>query len=167
MKRKAKLIVGSAALAIAAATGFAFTQRAAAPQVEFVALSGRNFDTSDLRGKVVLVNFWATSCASCVQEMPMLIRTQEQFGPRGYVTVAVAMSYDNPNQVAAFALKNDLPFRVAFDTSGRIAERCGPVTATPTSFLLDRHGRILKRYLGEPDPRAFHALLDKALRAPA
>lgn len=167
MKLSVKVFLGIAAIAIAAAAGYAFMQRPTAPDVEFVTLSGHNFTTDDLRGKVVLVNFWATSCSTCVHEMPMLIRTQKQFGPRGYVTVAVAMSYDNPNFVAAFTQQNALPFKVALDSTGTIAKAFGNVMVTPTSFVLDKRGRILKQYLGEPDPEAFHALLNKALAAPA
>lgn len=167
MKLSIKVTLGILVVAaIAVAVGFAFTQRSRAPNVEFVTLSGHNFTTADLRGKVVLVNFWATSCSTCVHEMPMLVRTQKEFGSRGYVTVAVAMSYDNPNYVAAFAQENRLPFKVALDSRGKIAKAFGNVMVTPTSFLLDKNGHILKQYLGEPNPKAFHALINRALAQP-
>jgi peroxiredoxin len=162
-----KLIAVLAAVAIAATAALALTREEAAPEVRFTALSGQNFATSDLRGKVVLVNFWATSCETCVKEMPMLIETHRRFAPRGYATVAVAMSYDHPNLVADYAQKNALPFRVALDTSGEIAKRFGDVRATPTTFILDRRGRIVKRYLGEPGEAELRALLEKALADPA
>ena len=73
------------------------------------------------------------------------------------------MSYDHPNQVAAFARSRGLPFKVALDGNGEIARSFGQVRVTPTTFVLDRQGRILKRYLGEPDWAQFHALLNKAL----
>ena len=162
-----KLIAVIAAVAIATTGAFVLTREEAAPEVRFTALSGENFATSDLRGKVVLVNFWATSCETCVKEMPMLIETHRRFAPRGYETVAVAMSYDHPNRVAEYAQKNALPFRVALDTSGEIAKRFGEVLLTPTTIVLDRRGRIVKQYLGEPDHAELRALLEKALANPA
>ena len=167
MDSKAKLIAVVAAVAISATAAYALTRQETAPDVRFTALSGGSFATSELRGQVVLVNFWATSCETCVQEMPMLVETQRKFAARGYSTVAVAMSYDHPNLVADFAQKNALPFRVALDLSGEIAKGFGDVRLTPTTIILDRRGRILKRYLGEPDLAELHALIEKALADPA
>jgi peroxiredoxin len=165
---KTAIIVGLAALALGVAASFALPQRQpSAPEVRFATLSGDSFATSDLRGKVVLVNFWATSCVSCVQEMPKMIETYKKFAPRGYEMVAVAMSYDHPNQVAQFAKDRALPFKVALDSNGAIAKSFGDIRITPTTFVLDRQGRVLKRYLGEPDWAEFHGLIDKALRDPA
>src|SRR5262245_56219476 len=165
---KKAIIVGFAALALGVAASLVWQQReATAPEVRYATLAGDSFATSDLRGKVVLVNFWATSCVSCVQEMPKMVETYKKFAPRGYEMVAVAMSYDHPNQVAAFAQSRALPFKVALDTSGAIAKSFGDIRVTPTTFVLDRKGRVLKQYLGEPDWAEFHALLDKALGNPA
>jgi len=159
----AKIIVAAAALAIAAGTAFGVFRGETAPEVRFVTLSGERFATSDLRGKVVLVNFWATSCAICVAEMPMLVETQRRFAARGLETVAVAMSYDHPNAVAQFARRRALPFRVALDLSGEAATGFGGIVGTPTTFVLDRHGRIVKRYLGRPDEQELHALIARVL----
>jgi peroxiredoxin len=165
---KTKLIVGIAAVAIAAlAAAAALLQRSAAPQVSFATLSGEKLATSDLRGKVLLVNFWATSCVTCVKEMPRMVETYKKFAPRGYEMIAVAMSYDHPNQVADFAQRRALPFKVAVDGSGEIARGFGNVRVTPTAFLIDKRGRIVKQYLGEPDWGEFHALVEKALDDPA
>ena len=71
-----------------------------APEVRFAALSGETFSTSQLKGKVVLVNFWATWCATCVQEMPKMVETYRKFAPRGYEMVAVAVQSDPPSAVA-------------------------------------------------------------------
>jgi peroxiredoxin len=167
VKSQGKLIAVVAALAIAAGVIASLARKPEAPDAHFVTLAGENFPTSRLRGQVVLVNFWATSCVSCVAEMPKLVEAQRRFGDRGYTTVAVAMSYDHPNQVAAFTQKHALPFKVALDTSGEVAKRFGNVNVTPTTFLIDRRGRILMRYLGEPDWPAFHALVERALAEPA
>jgi peroxiredoxin len=159
---KAKILLAAAALGIAAA-GAALYAKPSAPEVRFAALSGESFSTSDLRGKVVLVNFWATWCTTCVAEMPRMIDTYRKFAPRGYEMVAVAMQSDHPNAVAAFTQKRALPFKVALDGDGGIAKQFGRVHITPTSFLIDKNGRVIKEYVGEPDWAEFHALVEKAL----
>jgi len=75
----------------------------------------------------------------------------------------VAVSQDHPARVAEFAASRALPFKVALDGSGKIAESFGDVRATPVSFLIDRQGRVLKRYLGEPDWAELHRLVELAL----
>jgi peroxiredoxin len=165
---KTKLIAAVAVVAIAAGVSLALlTREARAPEVRFVTLGGQNFTTSDLRGKVVLVNFWATSCVTCVEEMPKMVDAWKKFSPRGYEMVAVAMSYDHPNLVAEFTQKRALPFKVALDSDGTVAKGFGNVSVTPTTFLLDRRGRIVKQYLGEPDWAEFHTLVERALAEPA
>jgi len=142
-------------------------QPGAAPEVQFVTLKGEKLATSDLRGKVVLVNFWATDCTTCMHEMPQLIETYKKFAPQGFETIAVAMSYDPPNYVLNYAEKNALPFKVALDVKGDIAKRFGDIRLTPTSFLIDKQGRIVKQYLGEPDFAAFQALVAQKLKEAA
>lgn len=167
MRIHAKHILALAVVAMLAAAALFFPRPAATPELRFATLSGEALATSDLRGKVVLVNFWATSCVICLREMPMLVATHRKFAPRGYETLAVAMSYDHPNMVAEYARKNALPFRVALDTSGEIARGFGDVRLTPTTIILDRRGRIVKQYLGEPDEAELHTLLEKTLADPA
>lgn len=86
-------LVGAALLALAA---YVLLARPAAPAIDFTTLDGERISMRDLRGKVVFVNFWATSCATCIKEMPDVIKTYERFAPRGFELLAVAMSYDPP-----------------------------------------------------------------------
>lgn len=137
--------------------------QAAAPPVTYTLLDGRTLSTADLKGQVVLVNFWATSCSTCVAEMPQLVATFEKFRGRGYQTVAVAMSYDPPAYVARFAESRKLPFGVAIDNTGQIARSFGDVQLTPTSLLIDKRGQIVKRYVGAPDFAALHRLVEQLL----
>ena len=139
----------------------------AAPDVSFTTLDGQTSRLSALRGKVVLVNFWATTCTSCVAEMPKLVETHRKFAPRGYETVAIAMNYDPPEYVRNFAARKGLPFTVALDTTGEAAKGFEEVRLTPTTFVIDRQGRIVQKFLGEPDFPKLHALLDKLLAEPA
>src|SRR4051812_9424476 len=134
-----------------------------APEVRFASVSGESFSTSQLRGKVVLVNFWATWCVTCVREMPKMVETYRKFAPRGYEVVAVAVQSDPPGAVTEFARRRELPFRVALDTNGELAKSFGQVRITPSSFLIDREGRIVKHFVGEPDWAEFHALIERTL----
>ena len=137
--------------------------RELAPDTSFVRLDGSSGQLSDWRGKVVLVNFWATSCASCVAEMPEMVQTHQRFHAQGYETLAVAMSYDPPAYVVNFTQQRQLPFTVAIDNQGAIARAFGDVKITPTHFLLDKQGRIVKRYVGPPDFAAFRSQVEKLL----
>lgn len=127
------------------------TARPPVPAATFSYLDGTTVTSADLEGKVVLVNFWSTSCTTCVHEMPQLAATQRRFQGRGYETVSIAMSYDDPAYVRRFAASRQLPFRVVHDRSGELAHRFGDVQLTPTSVLVDKHGREVERFAGEPD----------------
>ena len=101
-----KHIVAGVALAAFAGLGaYVYLGEGAqqAPQTQFVLLDGSSKTTQDLRGKVTLVNFWATSCTTCVAEMPEIVATYNKYKDQGYDTLAVAMSYDPPSYVLNFA----------------------------------------------------------------
>jgi len=134
-----------------------------APNVGYTLLDGSKSTTDQLRGKVVLVNFWATDCTTSVHEMPQIVATHEKYKARGYETLAVAMSYDPPAYVINFAETRKLPFGVAIDNTGAIAKSFGQVQLTPTSVLINKRGEIVKRYVGEPDFVALHQLVEKLL----
>ncbi|WP_428421652.1 TlpA disulfide reductase family protein [Methylibium sp.] len=163
MKLMRYVAAGAAVLAIGIAATLAFTGKQAAPSVAYTLLDGTQHRTDQLRGKVVLVNFWATSCATCVKEMPDIAATYEKFKARGYETLAVAMSYDPPAYVVNFTETRKLPFRVAIDHDGAIARSFGDVQLTPTSVLINKRGEVVKRYIGEPDFAELHKLLDQLL----
>lgn len=154
------------ALALAAAAALAYLSLAArekAPPAPYTLLDGSTGSIDRLKGKVVLVNFWATSCVTCVKEMPELVATHQKFKARGFDTLAVAMSYDPPAYVANFAQSRQLPFGVAIDNTGQIAKSFGDIKLTPTTVLINRRGEIVKRYVGEPDFAALHALVERLL----
>lgn len=167
MSRKTTTTVLST-LAIAAALGIgAFvyqgTGQAAAPESRFVLLNGSTQTTADMKGKVTLVNFWATSCTTCVAEMPEIIKTYDKYKDRGYDTLAVAMHYDPPSYVVNFAESRKLPFKVAIDNTGQIAKDWGDIQLTPTTFVVNKQGQVVKRYVGAPNFDELHKLIDKLL----
>jgi peroxiredoxin len=128
-------------------------------------LDGSKISTTQLQGKVVLVNFWATSCTTCVAEMPEIIATYNKYKDRGFETLAVAMSYDPPSYVVNFAQTRQLPFKVAIDNTGAIAKAWGDIQLTPTTFVVDKQGHIVKRYVGAPNFSELHQLIDKLLKS--
>ncbi|MFC5473110.1 TlpA disulfide reductase family protein [Paraherbaspirillum soli] len=158
----------SIALVLAALAFGAYTsasKQTAAPDVSFTNLKGEQVSLKSLHGKVVMVNFWATSCTTCVAEMPKMVETYNKYKGQGLDYVAIAMSYDPPNYVMNFVQTRSLPFQVALDTHSALANAFGDVKLTPTTFVIDKQGNIIKRYVGEPQFAELHALLDKALAA--
>jgi len=152
-----------ALLAMLAAGAAGCSTRETAPQFSYTLLDGSQRHSTALRGKVLLVNFWATTCTTCVAEMPKIVATHRKFQARGYETLAVAMRHDPPASVANYAESRRLPFGVVIDNTGAIAKGFGDVDATPTTFLIDKHGAIVKRYVGEPDFAALHTLVETLL----
>lgn len=165
-KNKRFLILLALAALLALLFAQAVSQESRAPQVTFTSLIGEKIPVASLRGKVVLVNFWATSCVRCISEMPQLIDTYRKYHTRGFETIAVAMSYDPPSYVLNYAEKNSLPFKVALDVQGSIAQAFGDVKSTPTTFLIDKRGNIIKRILGEPDFAGLNRLIEEKLATP-
>jgi peroxiredoxin len=168
---KAKIVIGLgaallASIAIAAIAAVAsLTLTPPAPEVKFSPLSGEAFSTSELRGKVVLVNFWATYCGPCMKEMPKVVEAHRRFSARGYETIAVAVRRDDPERVAQFAAEQALPFKVAIDSSGEVGRGFGNVHITPTVFLIDKNGKVLRRYVGKPDWAELDRLVERELRS--
>ena len=162
MKRLIRILL----LPLALAAGLLACTQRAAPASRFVLLDGSVQTEQILQGKVTLVTFWATSCAACVEEMPLLVQTWQQYQARGYQTLAVAMQQDPVSYVVNFARSRQLPFTVAIDHDGRLAQNWGPVRATPMAFLVNRQGQIVQRYVGPIAAPELRAAIDKHLAAP-
>ncbi|GAB3541209.1 TlpA disulfide reductase family protein [Noviherbaspirillum agri] len=160
-----RLIVAIVVLALTAVGYFSLSAKQPAPDVVFNSITGEKVSMQSLRGKVVMVNFWATSCTTCIKEMPQMVETYNKFKDKGLDFVAVAMSYDPPNYVLNYAQTRALPFKVALDTQGEVAKAFDDVKLTPTTYVIDKTGNIVKRYVGEPDFAALHRLLEDALAA--
>lgn len=161
MRQKILIIAALAALGIA--VGYLLRGAAPAPPATFTTISGERLALADLKGKVVIVNFWATSCPGCVAEMPDLVRTHNTFQPRGLETIAVAMSYDPPAYVLAYKERNRLPFTVALDLKGEVARAFGDVKLTPTTFVIDKRGHIVQKTVGILDFPKLHTILNREL----
>lgn len=119
----------------------------AAPEVEAVLLDGRPISLKQLRGKVVLVNFWATWCPYCRHEMPDMERFHRDYRERGFEILALSQD-EAPEPVRQFLAKEGYHFPVAM-AEARHAVAFGGVSRLPTSFLIDRQGRIRKKISGQ------------------
>lgn len=158
-----RFVLGS--LLVAAAAALWGCGNDVAPESTFVLLDGSSQTTQDLKGKVTLVNFWATSCTTCVAEMPQIVSTYDKYKGRGFDTVAVAMQYDPPSYVVNYSQSRKLPFKIAIDNTGAVAKAWGDVQLTPTTYVVNKQGEIVKKYVGAPNFDELHKLIEKLLAA--
>jgi len=148
---------------LSAGAWFMFAPKPQAPEVTFQTLDEKTFATQDLRGKVVLVKFWATSCVTCMKQMPDTVKLYEEFSPQGFDVVAVAMSYDPEEYVKHYVQSRQLPFTVALDKTGEVAKAFDDVRLTPIAFLVGKDGSIIKKYLGNYDKQDLRNTVQAAL----
>ena len=113
----------------------------AAPELVLETIGGETFRLSDQRGKVVVLNFWATWCAPCRYEIPDFIALQDDFGTDDVVFVGVSVEQGNPRGVAQFAEELGIPYPIAVD-DGSAKAAYGPILSLPTTFLIDRAGAV-------------------------
>lgn len=137
-----------------------------APAVTLKTIKGNAFELGDLRGKPVLVTFWATTCPGCMKEIPHLIELHEDFHERGLEIFGVAMAYDPPNQVVEFADSRSLPYRIALDIEGKVARAFGDVMLTPTTFLIAPDGRIVMHKIGLFDTDKVRSMIESMINQP-
>ena len=121
-----------------------------APGVSFKMLDGDTISINDL-SRPTMVTFWATTCPSCIKEVPHLIELHEKFNKSGFDILAVAMRYDPPEQVRLFQKNRNVPYKIALDTNGQAAKAFGNVSLTPTTFVIDPDNRIVYSKVGEFD----------------
>jgi peroxiredoxin len=136
----------------------------AAEDFTLPALNGGTFSLADQRGKMVLVNFWATWCPPCLEEMPAMERLWQKHKDAGFVLVAVSVDAD-PKKVVPFVTEHKLTFPIAFDTKMSVAEKYG-VRALPSSFILAKDGMLAALALGPRhwDNKASHRLVETMVR---
>ncbi|MBI4465610.1 MAG: TlpA family protein disulfide reductase [Acidobacteria bacterium] len=104
---------------------------------------------ADFRGKIAVVNFWATWCPPCIEEMPSLNRLAEQYADKGVEVVAISVDED-PDAYREFLAKNEIKFLTLRDPSRRISEQYGTYKL-PESYIVSRDGRLLNKIIGAAD----------------
>jgi thiol-disulfide isomerase/thioredoxin len=136
------------------------------PDISVTSLTGETLRLAELRGRPVLINFWATSCHSCMDELPHLIELYRALAPRGLEIIAVAMPYDPPDRVLAVSRAKRIPYPVALDIRGETARAFGGIGVTPTSFLVAGNGEIIERIVGALDLERLHERIEPDLTPP-
>lgn len=133
-----------------------------APDFELTSLDGRRVKLSDFRGKAVVLNFWATWCAPCKVEMPWFVDLQKRYGNDGLVVVGVAMDDTDAAKIAQFASEMGVNYPVLLGTD-RVSEDYGNVQYLPTSFFIDRDGKLVGKGVGLIDHKEVEANVQRAL----
>ncbi len=144
-----KLFAGLVIALVAAVLFFTLSGGEKAPSVQVSLANGEQI-AFNLPKKPILVNFWATSCPSCVSKMPEMAELKNQLGDR-FEIVAISMDYDPANQVDAFVRANPYPFNFIKDTDGALSKAFGDIKLTPTTFLIAPNGNIVYRKIGDSD----------------
>lgn len=122
---------------------------AAAPDFTTQQLDGATVQLSQFRGKPVLLNFWATWCAPCQDEMPLLQRALDRYGGAGFTVLAVDYQQTDLNSMRAFLRKVGARFPAVYDPAGQIAGEYGVTVGLPVSIFIDRSGAVAFIQLGQ------------------
>jgi peroxiredoxin len=156
-----KILLPCAVLLLSAFLIFKFTRDIDAPNVTFTTIEGKKISMHELKGKVVLINFWATECRACVTEMPALVNTYNTYKTKGFEIIAVAMPYDPPAQVLNYVTQKKLPFPVMDDGLGEITAKFNDVSVTPTTYIYNKQGKLIQYTIGALNFKELRQLLDK------
>ena len=161
---KKNKIISIFLIAFVAVLLFLSLQTNSVKNLNLITISGEKITSQQLLGKITLINFWATDCPGCINEMPGLIETYNQYKDQGLEVIAVAMYYDPPSRVISFTKNNNLPFPVVLDTNKEIINKFNNVKLTPTSIILDKNGYVINTIIGEIDFNEFNKTLINLLK---
>ncbi len=135
-----------------------------APDVVFKTISGEQIALIDLRGKPVLINFWASSCGYCLEEMPHLAELYRELSGKGLQIIGVAMPYDIPSHVVQLSKQLNLPYPVAIDPDDIVARAFNNVRFTPSSFLINAQGMIIDKTTGQMNLNTLRKQINQLLK---
>jgi len=170
------LIIGAAALALALTCCGPKTpgrqavrdskDRKAAPDFALKDASGKVVHLSDFRGRVVLLDFWATWCGPCTIEIPWFVDFQRKYKDRGFDVLGVSMDDDGWKAINPFVAEKKINYRVLLGDD-KTGDQYGGIEALPTTFVIDRDGRIAAIHVGLSGKKEFEDAIEKLLEAPA
>jgi len=118
------------------------------PDITLVTTRGEKIALDKYRGEPLLVTFWATTCTTCMQEMPHLIDLYNELSTRGLRVIGIAIFYDPPNRVLTVQDMRHIPYTIALDIDAQASRAFGNVELTPTTFLFDPDGNLVYRKVG-------------------
>ncbi|MEI7795734.1 MAG: TlpA disulfide reductase family protein [Methylococcaceae bacterium] len=133
---------------LALIAGIFFSLNKTVPNATFTTLNGEKMSLENLRGKPVIVTFWATDCESCLKEIPLWLDLYQRYHAQGLEIIGVSMYYDPPNHVIEFNKSHALPYPITLDIEAKLAKEFGDVSVTPTTFLLNPKGEIVWQKVG-------------------
>ena len=126
-----------------------------APDFTLTDIDGKKLSLSDYKGKVVLLDFWATWCTPCREEIPAFVAMQQKLGPQGFQVIGISMD-DDAAPVKKFFQQFQINYPVAVGDD-KLAQSYGGVLGLPVNFVIDRDGRIVKKFLGATDVSVIEA----------
>jgi thiol-disulfide isomerase/thioredoxin len=135
----------------------------AAPDFTLTNLSDKPVRLSDFKGKIVLLDFWATWCVPCREEIPAFIQLQKQYAGKGFTVLGIALDDEGAAVVKPFAQKLGVNYPLVIGNT-RVAAAYGGIQAVPTAFLIGRDGRILKTFLGARGQSEWEQIIQSALQ---
>ena len=137
-----------------------------APAWQLKDLEGKLVKSSDYRGKVVILDFWATWCPPCRAEIPSFVELQKQYGKDGLVVLGVSLDKEGPAAVKKFMTKTPMNYGIVM-ADDKIAEAYGGIEAIPTTFIIDRQGKIVAKHVGLTDKAEFEKEIKPLLKTGA
>lgn len=135
-----------------------------APGYELADLTGKTVSNQEFAGKVVILDFWATWCPPCREEIPHFVQLQSKYRDQGLVIVGLALDAGGAKDVAPFAEEHNVNYPILIGNDD-VAKSYGGVNAIPTTFVIDRQGKIVKRFVGFTPPEVFEQTIAPLLAA--
>jgi cytochrome c biogenesis protein CcmG/thiol:disulfide interchange protein DsbE len=131
-----------------------------APEFTLTDVNGRAVSLADFRGKVVVLDFWATWCPPCKREIPDFVELQSHYGSKGLQIIGIGL--DEPEKVKAFAMSNGMNYSILMGTDD-IAVKYGGISGIPTTFIIDKRGMIVNRFEGFRSKEVFENEIKRLL----
>ncbi len=164
MKSVSRIILLTVVCVLASTTGWAASISGAAPNFTLKNLDGKNIKLSELSGDVVLINFWASWCGPCLQEMPLLNAIHKKYEPLGFTVLGVNVEENSAN-AKAFLAERGVDFPILLDSKNQVS-KLYDVVAMPTTVVVDRDGnmRFLHQGYKAGDENEYRKMVKKLVR---
>jgi|SRR6516164_5337912 len=159
---KLMLLLLAAALGLNGSISAAAESKIQAPDWQLTDVEGKTMKLSDFRGKVVILDFWATWCPPCRAEIPGFVEIQKKYADKGFTMIGVSLDREGPSVVKPFIARFGMNYPVVMGNQ-KVAADYGGITAIPTTFIIDRQGYIVAGYQGLTMQSIFESVIDGLL----